>query len=177
MSAYEHILLVYSLQLLQQISDRAFIFVLKFRVPGVSCIVTWSLAISTDWVSEYNLHNPIIPLTQYLRPNQPQFGQSGEIYLIWLESVIENGREFHTHIESNLTALFMLLFVGFFYFMLIHRSELNHLDLCNTYDDVIKWKHFPRNWPFVRGIHRSRWILHTKASYAELWYFLWSASK
>ena len=23
------------------------------------------------------------------------------------------------------------------------------------YDDVIKWKHFPRHWPFVRGIHRS----------------------
>ena len=22
------------------------------------------------------------------------------------------------------------------------------------HDDVIKWKHFPRNWPFVRGIHR-----------------------
>ena len=21
--------------------------------------------------------------------------------------------------------------------------------------EVIKWKHFPRNWPFVRGIHRS----------------------
>ena len=27
-------------------------------------------------------------------------------------------------------------------------NELNH-------DDVIKWKHFPRNWPCVRGIHRS----------------------
>ena len=26
------------------------------------------------------------------------------------------------------------------------------------HDDVIKWKHFPRNWPLVRGIHRSRWI-------------------
>ena len=24
-----------------------------------------------------------------------------------------------------------------------------------THDDVIKWKHFPRYWPFVRGIHRS----------------------
>ena len=24
-----------------------------------------------------------------------------------------------------------------------------------THDDVIKWKHFPRCWPFVRGIHRS----------------------
>ena len=23
------------------------------------------------------------------------------------------------------------------------------------YGDVIKWKHFPRYWPFVRGIHRS----------------------
>ena len=26
---------------------------------------------------------------------------------------------------------------------------------CCVYDDVIKWKHFPRFWPFVRGIHQS----------------------
>ena len=44
-----------------------------------------------------------------------------------------------------------------------------------VHDDVIKWKHFPRNWPFVRGIHR--WIPHTKASDAELWCLLWSASE
>ena len=25
----------------------------------------------------------------------------------------------------------------------------------STHDDVIKWKHFPRYWPFVQGIHRS----------------------
>ena len=25
----------------------------------------------------------------------------------------------------------------------------------NSHDDVIKWKHFPRYWPFVRGIPRS----------------------
>ena len=24
-----------------------------------------------------------------------------------------------------------------------------------NHDDVIKWKHFPRYWPFVQGIHRS----------------------
>ena len=24
-----------------------------------------------------------------------------------------------------------------------------------SHDDVIKWKHFPRYWPFVGGIHRS----------------------
>ena len=23
------------------------------------------------------------------------------------------------------------------------------------HDDVIKWRHFPHHWPFVRGIHRS----------------------
>ena len=27
--------------------------------------------------------------------------------------------------------------------------------LSADHDDVIKWKHFPRYWPFVRGIHRS----------------------
>ena len=26
---------------------------------------------------------------------------------------------------------------------------------CTIHDDVITWKHFPRYWPFVRGIHRS----------------------
>ena len=31
-----------------------------------------------------------------------------------------------------------------------------------AHDDVIKWKHFLRYWPFVRGIHRPRWIPHTK---------------
>ena len=31
-----------------------------------------------------------------------------------------------------------------------------------SHDDVIKWKHFPRYWSFVR-------IPHTKASDAELW--------
>ena len=41
----------------------------------------------------------------------------------------------------------------------------------SCHDDVIKWKHFPRYWPFVRGIHRSP---DTKASDAELWCFLWS---
>ena len=43
------------------------------------------------------------------------------------------------------------------------------------HDDVVKWKHFPRYWPFVRGINRSWWIPSTKASDAELSCFLWSA--
>ena len=38
-------------------------------------------------------------------------------------------------------------------------------------DDVIKWKYFPRYWPFVREFTGHRWIPRTKASDAELWCF------
>ena len=33
----------------------------------------------------------------------------------------------------------------------VSRNDRND----KVHDDVIKWKHFPRNWAFVRGIHRS----------------------
>ena len=47
------------------------------------------------------------------------------------------------------------------------------LMLAFFHDDVMKWKHFPRYWSFVRGIHQSPVNSpHTKASNAELWCFL-----
>ena len=42
-----------------------------------------------------------------------------------------------------------------------------------AHDDVIKWKHFPRHWTFVRGFHRPRWIPKTKASDTKLWCFFY----
>ena len=36
--------------------------------------------------------------------------------------------------------------------MINPRNYIHYLDY---HDDVIKWKHFPRYWSFVRGIHRS----------------------
>ena len=36
----------------------------------------------------------------------------------------------------------------------LHQME-TFSGLLAIHDDVIKWKHFPRNWPFVRKIHRS----------------------
>ena len=40
----------------------------------------------------------------------------------------------------------------------------------SKHDDVIKWKHSPRSWAFVRGIHRSPVNSpYTPASDAELW--------
>ena len=39
--------------------------------------------------------------------------------------------------------------------MAVGRHVLFSLGMFSNHDGVIKWKHFPRNWPFVRGIHRS----------------------
>ena len=35
------------------------------------------------------------------------------------------------------------------------RWLLTMQGIIHLHDDFIKWKHFPRYWPFVRGIHRS----------------------
>ena len=37
--------------------------------------------------------------------------------------------------------------------------------------DVIKWKHFPRNWPFARGIHRSSVNSPHKGQWRGAWMF------
>ena len=37
--------------------------------------------------------------------------------------------------------------------------------------DVIKWKHFPRCWPFVRGIHRSPVNSPHKGQWRGVWMF------
>ena len=60
--------------------------------------------------------------------------------------------------------------------LMVRVTLVNELYVC-LHDDVIKWKHFPRYWPFVRRIHRSTVNSPHKASDAELWCFLWSASE
>ena len=60
-----------------------------------------------------------------------------------------------------------------FTIIMINTSWEVFIDVGFDHDDVIKWKHFPRYYPFSRGIHR--WIPLTKASDAALWCFLWSA--
>ena len=37
----------------------------------------------------------------------------------------------------------------------IFHTDANSAEYGATQDEVIKWKHFPRYWPPVRGIHRS----------------------
>ena len=57
---------------------------------------------------------------------------------------------------------FIIIFLGrgvyssLFSYWLMYFTILESkvLDMCMTNDDVIKWKRFPRYWPFVQGIHR-----------------------
>ena len=39
--------------------------------------------------------------------------------------------------------------------MLTHGCLVGQFTWWRHHDDVIKWKHFPRHWAFVQGIHRS----------------------
>ena len=43
------------------------------------------------------------------------------------------------------------------------------------HNDIIKWKHFPHHWPFVRGIHWSPVNSPHNGQWRTVWYFLWSA--
>ena len=61
----------------------------------------------------------------------------------------------HTFIMSQ---KFMQSIRIYIYICVITRLQGIEFIMCHTHtyhDDVIKWKHLPRYWPFVRGIHRS----------------------
>ena len=54
----------------------------------------------------------------------------------------------------NFDALHQLLYLCHCEFVLaLTIRDITWIYIYN--DDVIKWEHFPRYWPFVRGIHRS----------------------
>ena len=60
--------------------------------------------------------------------------------------------------------------MGFVYVLFDYQMQ----EVC-FHDDVIKWGHFPRYWPFVWGIHRSPVNSPHRGQWAELNCFLWSA--
>ena len=50
---------------------------------------------------------------------------------------------------------YILIRIGIMFNRFIYIPCCNLFSAESSHDDVIKWKHFPRYWPFVRGIHRS----------------------
>ena len=82
-----------------------------------------------------------IHLEQYQSNDLLKFG--GLVYNIMRHTIIQhtaatkNGRHFADDIFKSILLL------------------ENCCGLIQLHDDIIKWKHFPRFWFFVRGIHRS----------------------
>ena len=69
----------------------------------------------------------------------------------------------HAPFPMLISAIFVSLFGFLGWRPLPCQLKLHSARLCRhrgaidgcIHDDVIKWKHFPRYWPFMRGIHRS----------------------
>ena len=86
---------------------------------------------------------------------KPLFSMGWSSSISKLQRWLELG---HGYIASSISLFTMCVFV-------YPRHRLNvdlttgttgsHLSESYTHDDVIKWKHFTRCWPFGRGIHRS----------------------
>ena len=55
-----------------------------------------------------------------------------------------------------------------------HRCSIRKI-LWSFNDDVIRWKHFPRYWSFVRGIHRSTVNSPHNSQWRGALMFLWCA--
>ena len=49
--------------------------------------------------------------------------------------------------------------------MMAHEASFHQLQSSFDHDDVIKWKHFPRYWPVLWGIHRS--VVNSSHKYQE----------
>ena len=80
---------------------------------------------------------------------------------IFFENMVKNWL-----IQAGLTASMDHFIAWVTFYSIKFKACTRSLDssVYAIHDDVIEWKHFPRYWPFV-----------TKASDAELWYFLCSA--
>ena len=79
------------------------------------------------------------------------------LFWLWLftdiVACIVNGRMWFIYPNTSVVRIYMA-------YLLVPRHKQRNLSKQTKtkqkqHDDVIKWKHFPRYWPFVRGIHRS----------------------
>ena len=59
-----------------------------------------------------------------------------------------------TQSHCSLMHIYIYIYISIYFQLLINLSGILYVKVF-SHDDVIKWKHFPRYWPFVRGIHRS----------------------
>ena len=79
--------------------------------------------------------------------------------LCWLKMLLENGHQQTRGLLADRLSPFthVLTQINIFNSLSPARCGCNfkYAHFKHNHDDVIKWKHFPRYWPFVLGIHRS----------------------
>ena len=57
-----------------------------------------------------------------------------------------------TELFWEITNVYLHFYISFLDINAVQDAEIH------TDDDIMKWIHFPYNWPFVWGIHWSQWI-------------------
>ena len=114
----------------------------------------WAIVyVSSYWIESWNM------------TLQFKCGDTYSYHFFYLDQIIKSGiHSYHYffHINKKLTVLINLL-------VAITLVSLKY------HGEVIKWKHFPRFWPFVQGINQSPVISPNKGGDLELWCFPWTA--
>ena len=121
-----------------------------------------------------HLHSQFYITTKYWSWNSPSQNTSLRTSLkldsIWIycildsidadDLVMQRGIRLQPHgFDLVCMEYFMSALEGLTYISQIGMTgNFLHIDsgMLVFHDDVIKWKNFPRYWPFVRGIHRSK---------------------
>ena len=85
------------------------------------------------------------PLSWWLYMAWTNSNHHADSTVLWLK--LRNTRCYKLHFTQNKSSSWGRQPVDWFVIVWFVYQSKRH-------DDVIKWKHFPRYWPFVRGIHR-----------------------
>ena len=105
-----------------------------------------------------------------LRPSEGFMGPWPGLFLVLLMDCLfgdkpsSKKKKFYTHFKNSV----------FSYRRYIYIIQACGIRSVENHDDVTKWKHFPRYWPFVRGIHRSQVNSPHKSQWHGAMMFSWS---
>ena len=94
-----------------------------------------------------------------IHERHPHLALTGELWVSFVSYLEKSDRDISgAHCIGRECIVWCYTYRTLVHIMICRLKTQRHFQY--SHDDVIKWKHFPRNWPFVRGIHRSRWIPH-----------------
>ena len=121
-----------------------------FVTPSTTCFCTWKTLVM--------IHTTMTLLSILFRLHLWNISVNHGSYIYFFEIKTIPGREMNERVLAGCGGYptnSLRFFAVFQHCQNIQGISRPYLVVVTTHDDVIKWKHFPRNWPFMRGIHRS----------------------